>query len=115
MPSLGACSFGGVAFSILIPDGFAPLPTREVIDSETVIPYGDVVIIDHGGLGAWKLAAEVKILPANKVAFENLNGQEATLVLYGTSVGTGKLRIQPGSARVLFDASEYRYTIELVY
>ena len=113
MPSWGAASFAGIAFHVLLPDNFVPQPFQEVIDAETHIPYSDITIIDHGGLGPWKFAALVKIAPADKAAFEAANGDTGTVILYGTTMGTGKLRIRGATA--LFDASEYRYDIELVF
>lgn len=113
MPSLGACSFAGIGVHVVLPSSFIPLPFQEVIEAETHIPYSDITIIDHGGLGPWRFRATVDVAPADKVAFEAANGTTGTVVLYGTSRGTGKLKIF--NAQVFIDTTIYRYEIELVF
>ncbi len=112
MPTgFGAATVNGIAIHIFESEqSFFPDAVQEVIEEITHIPFSNINIRDNGGLGPTILAVRLRVAPADKTAFEALNGQLVALVYYGGSI-TAKLKITAKAIHALMQ--EYRYGVEL--
>lgn len=97
-----ASGFGSLAFRAYREGIMVTLPTQDALSTERTPPYGNLLIVDLGGLSAYHYDEEITVLPADAASWRAALQTTAALTVADIAYGDAVL-VTLTNERVTFD------------
>jgi hypothetical protein len=109
-------SFGSLAFRPAREDVLVPLPARDYLAPERVVPYapgGGLIVVDLGGLAAHHYDDVIYVLPGDVAAWRAALGTTAVLTVADIGYGAASL-VTLSDEMALLDRTLYAFSARFV-